>query len=213
MNEELPHKSLRLTPRDEITARQLQSALGALGAIMPFVAKELVRVSDGANVATDGGVRDAAEVTAIAVLDRIERIMKDDSRWGMEPQDHLETALLGMVNENTAFFTAQKEASQMVQKPSFQHRPTLVKLATGWAAVLGDLSVPEESIVGIGSCPAEALNDFDAVFTTAQENKELNEPANMDPAADGSIEPHSPPTKKPLRNRKRTGPATSGGQQ
>jgi len=119
-----------------------------------------------------GEARIAAETTFIKSCSVLDAILEDKKRWTPEFQEKLEkfwqesiTQSISESKARQASFEAQKLAADEVRSPHFRYRPALLMLKDGcYAAVLGDLNKPEESIAGIGDTPAEAVDQFDNVF-------------------------------------------------
>lgn len=175
--------------RDLSTQNQLAMLLSVSGTMMEFLTKE---PKDADNIPGQrplpGEARLAAEATLIKACARIDGILEDARRWGIDYQlsleklytKHFEQARklsekqAQFIMEDSARARAQKEAAEEVKSPHFQYRPSLLGLEDGsWVAFLGDPNKEGESIIGVGASPATALKAFDLVFrgklTPAQE--------------------------------------------
>jgi hypothetical protein len=132
----------------------------------------------------------AAENTLITACDRIDSILKDDNRWGLEFQTRLEKLFeknteiaRGVAEKQTALIEesrekerVQREAILQSQKPHILFRPTLFPMPDHtWVAFLGDPANLRSGIMGTGQSPVAALDSFDLAFsgrlTQEQEQK------------------------------------------
>lgn len=127
----------------------------------------------------------AAENTFIHACERLDSVIKDGRRWGIEYQKRLEalfersTKMAQQLAEEQAKLyavtaereTVQKEAVKAALAPHNIFRPTLYQVSDGsWIACLGNPEETQSVILGSGVSPAAALRAFDAVF-----NGELTE--------------------------------------
>ena len=131
----------------------------------------------------------AAETTLIKACTRIDSIIEDDRRWGLDFQIRLEKLFekntkmahgvaerqKKTLDEVLAKETAQKELAVEVKSPHNLFRPTLFTMPDGaWVAFLGDPQDMNSGILGSGTSPATAMKQFDLAFegqlTKAQQN-------------------------------------------
>lgn len=162
---EKPAGQVGLPTAEHTCGHQLANLLNAAGVVL--------RVLEGApswmddepkGGALDGGTKMAAEASLCGILNRIDLIVQDDSRWSMENRDTLEKRSLEMIAQNIKFLEEQTKAAASVNRPSFRFKPTLTRITGGWAAVLGELTNPDQAIIGAGGSPEEALEAFDLLF-------------------------------------------------
>ncbi len=190
--------------RDLSTANQVQALLAIGGAMMDFLSE---KPKDAENIPGSrplpGESRHSAETTLIKVCSRLDQIVEDSRRWGIDFQLALEKLYLEsskrseiLAEKQTQLMEAelqraeaQKTAALEVQSPHFRYKPTLFSLKDGgWAAFLGDPNDLDHGIVGVGANPADALRAFDLVFSgklTAEQQKivetaKLNENDSLD---------------------------------
>jgi len=114
----------------------------------------------------DGGCKASAETLFIKVCSKLEDILDDADRWNFDIQNSLEGKLEQMYDQNLLFLAEQTKAAKNVNTPHFCYKPFLQRLPDGqWIAFIGDLEHVEDSIVGIGLTPKDALEAFDSLFT------------------------------------------------
>jgi hypothetical protein len=132
----------------------------------------------------------AAENTLVSACSRIDEILKDDNRWGLEFQTRLEKLFeknteiaRGVAEKQTALIEesrekerVQREAILQAQKPHILFRPTLFPMPDHtWVAFLGDPADLRSGVMGTGPSPVAALDSFDLAFsgrlTQEQEQK------------------------------------------
>lgn len=152
--------------RDSVTFIQFQSLLSAVNAYMAFLANaHLAEVEQPHKGPMDGGVKSAAENTFIGLCSRVDAMIADESRWTMDEQNNLEQSLMILYADQRAFIKHQREAVAMMKSPHNRFKPTLVKMDDGtWAAFYGDPANQASAIIGVGTCPEDALANFDDVF-------------------------------------------------
>lgn len=116
--------------------------------------------------ALDGGCKSSAESVFIKVCSKLEDLLDDSDRWNFNIQNSLEGKLEQMYDQNLLFLAEQTKSAREVNTPHFCYKPILMRLDNGqWIAYIGDLDHAEESIVGIGITPKDALEAFDCLFT------------------------------------------------
>lgn len=178
--------------RDQITSVQITNLLNVVGVLFnalhagkddePHIQKREI----------DGGALMAAEHTIVNACNALDSILSDERRWNIDVQESLEASLMKMYKANTQLAEAQHQHVKKSNSPSQRHRPTLLWMLDNlWAAVMGDLSLPEHLIVGTGASPEEAYEDFDKVFAGKKANSRdtvLKWIADKQQEADGEIE-------------------------
>ena len=119
-----------------------------------------------------GEAHSAAEITFIGACDRLDKIIGDSARWGIDYQLRLEQQYnerhqeqMKMLQAQQAAEMARKKSSEMVTAPHWRYKPALIPLEEGgWAAFLGDVEDLESGILGLGANPEAALANFDLAF-------------------------------------------------
>lgn len=150
---------LKPTSRDAVTQTQLSALLGT-AATLNGILQSMVAVDGGNEMGgrNDGGVRAAVETSLANALHRIDILLDDSQRWGMEHQNALEEAIIGAHKSIQAL-------NEVAVAPHTRFRPQLAQLTDGsWIAFLGDKDDLANALVGAGDSPKAALKAFDMVF-------------------------------------------------
>lgn len=143
----------------------MATVLGAFATIQTLVLhmRDLPETEGGAN---DGGARMALENSLVNLCNRLDSIINDDRRYSLDPQKGLEAQLSELYARHTAVLAQQEIMMQEQNAPHTRHAPKIMKLGDGsWLAIIGSLSDLDNAIVGVGGCPAHALEAFDAAFS------------------------------------------------
>lgn len=109
----------------------------------------------------DGGTVAAAATTFIKTCGKIDELLADPSRWNLESQDALYDSLVQVHEQQRLFLQAQTAAAATILRPSFRLKPELHVVENGYAAIFGDLTTGN-AVIGYGSTPEAAFEDFDA---------------------------------------------------
>jgi len=182
-------EAVQILHRDLSTSNQIGMLLSVSNSMAQFLTALTARDPDS-NIPRDnkdltpdweeGYV--AAENTLIAACERIDSILADDKRWGLEFQTRLEKLFeknteiarsvaekqKALLDETTAKEKAVREAAEASLAPHLHFRPVLFAMGDGtWVAYLGDPSDLSSGILGNGNSPAGALKSFDAAFNGA----------------------------------------------
>lgn len=167
-----------MKPNMPLPSRESSSnnQLSALLAITQYLQAYLLcppQDAAGVNAAPhiDGGVVTAAAQTFVNTCARIDDIVKDKSRWTLEPQDELYKALVESNVANKVFLQTQTAAAASLGRPSYRYRPELILVKNPggndsqyfYAAVYGELT-STGAVIGYGATPEEAYVDFDKAF-------------------------------------------------
>lgn len=163
-----------LPSREYVTATQIGTLLSALtvsGNL--WIAATRTEDDDGVPKASqaDGGVAMAAEMSVVALLNRIDKVVNDDSRWNMETQNMLEGLLARMYQENTEVLRQTSYATALASAPHTRMNPTLLKHGDLWVAAYGNPKNPESFICGTGPTPHLAMLSFDEVYLRGSKNR------------------------------------------
>lgn len=112
----------------------------------------------------DGGAKSALESTIIRACNRLDALLEEKKNWGAPEQNRVIKQICKTHRAQQIFLKAQTASANEVRRPSFQLRPNLIRVETGFAAIHGDPSKPNEYILGVGETPEAALLDFDEAF-------------------------------------------------
>lgn len=115
--------------------------------------------------------RVAAENTFIGLCDRLDKIITDETRWSMTGTTNFYDELIATQKAQQEFLSMQTAAASLVLRPSYIHRPTLMRDETHFYAVFGDSTKAGSSIIGVGATANAALADFDAAFDRAPKDQ------------------------------------------
>lgn len=150
--------------QEQTTQSQMTSILGAFATLTTYFLhmKDLPESEGGEK---DGGARMALENSLITLCNRLDSIISDDRRFSLDPQKHLEAQLSELYARHTAVLAEQEAMMREQNTPHSRHVPKMMKLGDGsWLAIIGSLSDLDNAIIGVGACPAHALEAFDAAF-------------------------------------------------
>lgn len=150
--------------RESIAEQQVNTALSMLHALMPYI---LAPHRDPLNPPKelDGGTECAVAATFIKICSRLDAMLDDPTRWKLEDHDKLYAAILESHRVQQVFVKEQIEAAKVVQRPSYQLKPTLaVAPDNSYVAYWGNIKEAGGALIGKGNTPAEALSDFDKAF-------------------------------------------------
>jgi hypothetical protein len=181
-NEGVAPDPVQVLHRDLSTQSQLGILLTVSESMMKFlcIENEPVPSGDGGRqVQLNGESRIAAEATLIRACNRIDLILDDDKRWGLEFQTRLEALFeknteiardiadrqKKLIDDTAAKERALMEAALEAKTPHNLFRPSLSPLGDGnWIAYVGDPDHIEAAVIGSGPSPAAALKAFDLAF-------------------------------------------------
>lgn len=149
--------------RESTVSYQVATLLAAANAFMMFLANTRDVSTEEPSVSKiDGGAKCAAETTLIGICDRLDKVIADDSRWSMALQDSLEDQLHQLYSAHTQSLVEQRHAMALSVAPQSRLSPQLLRLNNGaWAAFIGNPISNKDSVVGIGACVQDALDNFD----------------------------------------------------
>lgn len=118
-----------------------------------------------------GEARTAAENTFIGLCERLDKIIAEESRWSLTGTTNFYDELVETQKAQQEFLSTQTAAASLVLRPSYIHRPTIMRDETHFYAIWGDNTISGGAIIGIGATPNEALADFDAAFDRAPKDQ------------------------------------------
>lgn len=107
----------------------------------------------------------ALENTLIKACERLDAILDDEKRWDLGYQIALEKDFKEAHRVGLETKKAQMAASQEINTPHFQYKPTLYRTESGlWAAILGNPQDAQGCVAGFGRTPEESMTHFDQQF-------------------------------------------------
>ena len=154
------NKAIPIQNRDQITQMQVGTVLSTIATMIPLINRH-----DSFNSQIDEGAMAVVEGTLINACHRLDTILMDDSRWNIEGICRLETHLANLYHEHAKTLKLQQQQMYDLQRPHIRHNPQLGRLTDGsWIAFLGDPNDLNNAVIGVGGCPAQALEAFDEMF-------------------------------------------------
>ncbi len=148
------------------TREQVDTLLLALGHVEGLLNVE-EEEWDRPGTRFDGGIRSAAEATALGLLSRLDRLVEDDTRWVDKLEWSSEHIATEAHEEQQAYVRAATKAKEMESRPSAVYRASIRRTANGYIAHYGDLENLDNVVIGSGKSVEEAMADFDKQFTDA----------------------------------------------
>ncbi len=156
-----PNK-LAIAQKDSIVQRQVSTLLDIVSTLRHNVEETGAPIPNRPEL--DGGVKAAIDTTIIQACSRLDEMLKHKENWENDAQDEMMRAITRTHEAQQDFLKSQKEAADLVKRPSFQMRPTLVSTGNEFLAVYGDPRIAGQAIIGRGETPEAALQDFDLAF-------------------------------------------------
>jgi hypothetical protein len=160
-NNALAAAQVAIPSQEYITEQQVVILLSALREIYPGLMNEEFPKE----------AKLAAEATFLGLCDRLDKIIADEARWSMIATTNFYDELVETQKAQREFLSTQTAAASLVLRPSYIHRPTLMRDETHFYAVWGDSTKAGGSIIGVGATPNAALIDFDAAFDRAPKDQ------------------------------------------
>lgn len=154
---------ISMSSREIVTRYQIDSLLQVLGMSSSALA-HFLRISPEGEKLTpcETEARISIENTVRATCERMEAILKEESRWSMEFQVEAERKFTEAQNLNNELLAKQRDAAAEISSPHFRYRPTLLRLIDGsWGAFLGDIERMDQGVIGVGKTPQDAIEAFD----------------------------------------------------
>lgn len=151
--------------KESVSHQQIDQILGVVNCLRPYLlaAPELDGVTPPE---LDGGAVCAAATTFIKACNRLDIILDDAKRWDLSAHDALYESILKSQAVARELHQNQTITLQNMRKPSVKLRPEFTRVREFFVAYYGDLMDEGSLIMGRGLTPQEALDDFDAKFTT-----------------------------------------------
>ena len=152
--------------RDLSTQSQLGMLLAVAGNMMGYLSREPEEAENvpGARP-LPGESRLAAEATLIKTCGKIDSILDDPRRWGIDFQLSLEKMFSEQNQRSKGIAEKQQAALEAQMAPHNRVRPTLFAMGDGtWVAFLGNPEDLSSGVMGSGISPLAALKSFDENF-------------------------------------------------
>lgn len=155
-----------LPAREIITEHQMNVLLALMHHFQPYLLAppSMYRDDDGLPAKLDGGAHASAVSAFSAVCGRIEDLLAQKKRWDTKTHDAVYTNVVKLQQAHLILVREQALAAQEIRKPSYCLKPSIHMIEGHFVATWGDPSVTGGTIVGYGSTPAAALEDFNAAF-------------------------------------------------
>lgn len=191
-------KTIPIPSREQVTNLQVSTLLSSLSTILPYYRRNGGWKDDDDDSPrvnrTDGGAAMAMENTIINIFDRLDEIMTDQTRWGMDSTNTLEKHLAMLYTEHAKTLKLQQQQLYELARPSNRHNPSMFRLRDGsWLAILGRIEDIDNAIVGVGGSPEQALEAFDEMFKGRIPSHLVAWMAARDEAIENNLQP---PTKE-----------------
>lgn len=192
------NKTIPIPSREQVTNLQVSTLLSSLATILPYYRRSGGWKDDDDDSPrthrTDGGAQMAMENTIVNICDRLDEIMTDQTRWGMESTNTLEKHLAMLYTEHAKTLKLQQQQLYELARPSNRHNPSMFRLRDGsWLAILGRIEDIDNAIVGVGGSPEQALEAFDEMFKGRIPSHLVAWMAARDEAINNNLQP---PTKE-----------------
>ena len=170
-NQNQKRQTVAILPAPEVvTEQQIHTALDVLLGLQAWMIPDkpgIGEFSSGvpSDFRLDGEAAIAASTTFIKACARIDALLEDGTRWGLDVHKKLQESLEKNYAQQYEFLKAQTEASQALARPFFLMKPEFVQCPDGvFLAYVGDVSIPGSGIMGAGVTPQAAAEDFDLAF-------------------------------------------------
>jgi hypothetical protein len=183
MNEKRVTTALPLRAAIDTVSGQIAGALHVIGMLKDYLITDS-ETPGAPKTEVPENVLISAETTFIHACNRLDAILTDPVRWGLNPKHHIESAAEELIAAEVRVRAVQEEIVKLQARPAIAMRPALGQVGDDWVAVYGEA-------VGMGATPAEALESFDKVV--------INGLPKSEP------EPTPIPVVKPARKKKTNG--------
>lgn len=162
MNQQYP---MLVPNRESVNSEQISTLLHVINAFQAYLlAPHREFDPNNAHPELDGGALAAATVTFGNACKKLDEILNDNGRWGLDKANDLYGSLVKTQEAHQALLGAQKKVAEAALLPHSQLKPTIFQHGGIFLAIYGDPSIPAGHIVGRGFTPEAALNDFDLAF-------------------------------------------------
>lgn len=168
-------KVMPAPPPEVVTETHIHNALDILLGLQPYL---LNAPGDHAGTPesrkldekSEAGI--AAEATFIRACTRLDTLLADETRWGLDTQKSLYSLLEKNYQQQFQFLASQTAASNNLSRPAFLWKPEIVRTEDGdFVVYIGDVTSPGCGLLGKGKTPNEAFADFDAAFFRAEQHR------------------------------------------
>jgi len=171
-NQNQKRQTVAILPAPEVvTEQQIHTALDVLLGLQAWMIPDkpgIGEFSSGvpSDFRLDGEAAIAASTTFIKACARIDALLEDGTRWGLDVHKKLQENLEKNYAQQHEFLKAQTVASEALARPFFLMKPEFVQCSDGtFIAYVGDISIPGSGFMGVGVTPQAAAEDFDKAFT------------------------------------------------
>jgi hypothetical protein len=164
-----------MASREIVTRYQLDSLMQVLGMSSSALA-HFLRIDPNTDklTACETEARISIENTVRSACERMDTILREESRWSMDFQLDAEKKFSEAQVLNNQLLQKQRDAAAEITSPHFRYRPTMLRLVDGsWCAFLGNIDFMEQGVVGVGDSPAEAIEAFDDAWHGVTNEKVL----------------------------------------
>jgi len=160
------HQYAMLAPnRESVNSEQISTLLHVINAFQAYLLSPHREFDpNNAHPELDGGALATATVTFGNACKKLDEILNDKPRWGLEKANDLYGSLIKTQEAQQALLDAQKKVVEAALLPHSQLKPTIFQYQGLFLAIYGDPSISSGHIVGRGYTPEAALNDFDLAF-------------------------------------------------
>lgn len=164
------------------SAEMLASKVATVTRILDCVETMLLSPSEGWSDDADdedkrryeGGAVDAAINTYAAGCERLQKLLEADENWTMGEADEQVRETLEKLNGVSIEIQKSRLAQQeFLNRPFMRLRAKLYRRFNLFYAILGEEFNTTDNLFGVGSTPAEAMDNFDAVINSTKQ--ELDE--------------------------------------
>lgn len=155
--------------KEQTLDKQVDTVLSVIGALTPFIIAPLRDFDPPREL--DGGVAASAVTTFAAACDRLDKMLKDESKWDLKGHDGLYAAMTAHFSKAAEMHTAQTQTLLDMRRPCNIRRPHITLIDGEFIAIWGDPSRPGNHIMGKGLTPEAALADYDAAFARRAEEQ------------------------------------------
>lgn len=203
------HVQIPVPSREQITAQQLgilvQSAM-QLSNVLPPTA-----TPDGEPLQPKNSEMDiAVETTIIGICSQIDKIVAENSRWGMQKHRSLEQQISRVYAAHIQSLKEQSIALRATQRVPVEL--LYIREADEWVCIMAE-GRSRDQLLGRGKYPAEALADFDRKFlgTTQNTNEQENQQSRVVDTGNQHTSAHAKKRQHRRKHRKSDGTKPEGG--
>lgn len=166
-------KPIQISSVNVASSEHIQMLLAICDHMQPYLLMppRMPQVDDREGKSDEKEASTSACVVVMEACNRLESILKDDTRWSVEHVTRSQESILKLIKAQTeaakAGRTAAQEAASLsmeARRPSTRRQCSILALANGdYLCTDGDPS-NANVVKGVGATPEEATIDFDAKF-------------------------------------------------